>query len=88
MSDTAFIHEIQADGLPIVRVTLTLDSKETVALGEVAAAAVDAGVMLASIVDRETAGNAQQILEWANRASIALTILEGGPSASAADDKK
>lgn len=83
MSRTAFIHEIQDNGKPAKMVTLTLDATETLALAEVAAAAVDAGVLLRDTVDEQTAANAEAILSWALRAATALQILEKGPAADA-----
>lgn len=80
MSRTAFIHEIQEDGRPSVLVTLTLDSAEATALGEVAGVAVDASVLLADMVPPDVLGNAEAILAWASRSAIALNILENGPA--------
>lgn len=87
MSDTTFVHEIKPDGPITVRVTLTLDAAETAALGMVAGAAIDASVVASDLVDESVVANAQQILQWAIRASTALEILESGP-APAADGKE
>ena len=85
MSDTTFVHEIKPDGPITVRVTLTLNASEAAALGMVAGAAVDASVLLAGMdmVDEDTVNNAQQILQWAIRATTALEILENGPAPTA-----
>ncbi len=76
MSDTTFVHEITATGFD-VRVTLTLNAAEAAALGLVAGAAIDASVLEAGMVDKDTVINAQELLEWSTRAAVALKILEG-----------
>lgn len=76
MSRTAFTHEILEDGTSAYRVTLTLDATETASLGEVAGIAVDASVLVPDLVPESTLANAEAILSWASRASIALTMRE------------
>lgn len=74
MSDTAFIHEIRP-GTPVTRVQLVMDIDEVMALGLVAGAAIDASVLVADMVDEDTADNAMEILRWTARAAEALNIL-------------
>ena len=81
MSKTVFTHEILPDGTSAYRVTLTLDAAETAALGEVAGVAVDASVLLADMVPESTLANAEAILAWASRASLALAAREDAPDA-------
>ena len=77
MSRTAFTHEILEDGTSAHRVVLTMDSAEAAALGEVAGVAVDASVLLADMVPPTVLANAEAILSWASRASVALALREG-----------
>lgn len=76
MSRTAFTHEILEDGTSAFRVTLTLDSSEAAALGEVAGAAIDASVLVPDLVAENTLANAEAILTWAARATLALGMRE------------
>lgn len=77
MSDTTFLHEVTRD-LP-VRVALTLDLDELLALADVVRLAVDAAVLLPDI-DPTTASNADNIYTWVLRTAGAL---ESIPTASA-----
>ena len=74
MSDTTFIQEVKP-GVPLTRVTLTMDLDEVMALGLVAGAAIDASVLVNDVVDEDTATNAQEILRWSARAVEALLAL-------------
>jgi hypothetical protein len=74
LSDTTYVHEIRP-GVPAARVQLTMDIEEVMALGLVAGAAIDASVMVAELVDQNTAINAMEILRWSATAVDALNIL-------------
>lgn len=75
MSRTAFIQEIQEDGRPALRVSLTLDLAETLALADMAAFALDASVLLPDMVEENVAANAENMMRWADRASEALATM-------------
>jgi hypothetical protein len=73
MSDTTFLREVTRD-LP-VRVALTMDLEELLALADVARLAVDASVLLPD-VDEVTASNADTIYTWVLRTAGALDTLD------------
>ena len=75
MSRTAFIQEIQEDGRPALRVSLTLDLAETMALADMAAFALDASVLIPDLAEENVAANAENMLRWAERASTALATM-------------
>ena len=74
MSDTTFVHELRP-GTPLTRVMLTMDITEVMSLGLVAGAAIDASVLVADMVDEETAKNAVELLRWSGKAVQALEAL-------------
>lgn len=82
MSDTTYVHEVTKR--PGVRVTLTMDAEEAMALADVATAAVDAAVLLPGTVSDVVEANAAAIAKWAAKASITISALYGDP----ADDKE
>jgi hypothetical protein len=69
MSDTTFVHEVTRE-LPL-RVALTMDLEELLAMADVARLAVDAAVLLPDVED-VTASNADVIYTWALRTAGAL----------------
>ena len=75
MSRTAFIQEIQEDGRPALRVSLTLDIAETMALADMAAFALDASVLLPDMAEENVATNAENMMRWAEKASLALATM-------------
>lgn len=75
MSDTAFIHEVGRD--TNVRVQLTLDADEIEELRAIAAAAIDASVLVESDIEARTVNNAQAIYDWSD---LVLATLEAEPT--------
>lgn len=74
MSDTTYLHEVTHPGAP-VRVSLVMDSEEASALADVAAAALDAAVML-SHIGEAVEKNAAAINRWAQRVARTLEAIE------------
>lgn len=70
MSDTTFVQEVTRGDLP-VRVSLTMDLDELLALVDVATLAVDAAVLIPDTCE-VTASNAKTIYTWAIRTAAAL----------------
>jgi hypothetical protein len=75
MSDTTYVHEVtRVRGL---RVALTMDADEVRALAGVAAAAIDASVLIDGDVSPVVTGNAQKIFEWSLRTAEILDLTHG-----------
>jgi two-component sensor histidine kinase len=79
LSDTTYLHEVTQPGAP-VRVSLQMDSEEARALADVAAAALDAAVML-SHVGEAVEKNAAAINKWAHRVANTLETIQKASSA-------
>lgn len=73
MSDTTYIHE--ASQGKEFRVSLTMDTDEVRALGEVAAAAIDASMLLGGDVDNPVLANAEAIYKWADNVANTLSTV-------------
>ena len=76
MSDTAYIQEVTRDNQ--LRVSLTMDSEEARAMAEIAAAAIDAALLLGGDLDAPVLKNAENVFRWANRAASTLERATGG----------
>ena len=77
MSDTTYVHEVTQRKQ--LRVTLTMDAAEARALADIAAAAIDASVLLPAEEDDSEVvlGNATNVFNWANRAAETLDRAAG-----------
>ena len=76
MSDTTYVHEVtQRNSL---RVSLTMDAAEASALADIAAAAIDAAVLLPDEDSTVILGNATNVYNWATRTAATLHRAGGG----------
>jgi hypothetical protein len=75
MSDTIYLHEVT--NRRDMRVSLIMDAAEVRAMADIASAAIDAAVFLASQIDDVVAGNAQNVYKWATKAADTLEFTAG-----------
>lgn len=80
MSDTTYVHEVTQRKQ--LRVSLTMDADEARALADIAAAAIDASVLLPADEDDSgvVLGNATNVFNWASRAAATLDRAGAYPS--------
>ena len=71
MSDTTYIQEVTR-GDNRIRVSLTMDADEARAMAEIAAAAIDAALLIEGDLEAPLLKNAENVFYWANRAASTL----------------